>query len=94
MAGPSERGSRTSTSPAPPSLVPASSRPWRCSPTTQAHALLATDTTHLAVDGATGSRLAALAGQQGWQLLTLASIARSATVVGDHQGLGRDRAHR
>jgi DNA invertase Pin-like site-specific DNA recombinase len=60
----------------------------------QAHALLATDTTHLAVDGATGSRLAALAGQQGWQLLTLASIARSATVVGDHQGLGRDRAHR
>jgi hypothetical protein len=60
----------------------------------QADALLATDATHLAVDEAVTSQLAALAGQQGWQLLTVtptptSTVARAATVVGPQPSRGR-----
>jgi DNA invertase Pin-like site-specific DNA recombinase len=45
-----------------------------------ADALLATEQRSLAVDQATGSQLEALAHEQGWQLLTLTTIGRSAPV--------------
>ncbi len=63
----------------------------------QADALLATDTTHLAVDAALTSQLAALASRQGWQLLTLSPTSDAgpvATVVDPGPGRGRGGARR
>ncbi len=62
----------------------------------QADALLATDTAPLAIDGEVSSQLAALADQQGWQLLTVTLIARSAaapaaTLVDRSPSPGRSR---
>jgi len=58
----------------------------------QADALLATEERSLAVDTATGSQLTTLAERQGWQLLSLTAIARSPTLVDDHQGRGHGGA--
>ncbi len=62
----------------------------------QADALLATDATPLAVDAAVTSQLAALAGRQGWQLLTVmptptSTAAPAATVVDRSPGRGPGR---
>jgi DNA invertase Pin-like site-specific DNA recombinase len=63
----------------------------------QANALLATDTTPLAVDPTVTSQLVALAAQQGWQLLTLrptSNAGPAATVVDPSAHLGRGGARR
>lgn len=65
----------------------------------QANALLATDTTHLAVDTAVTSQLAPLAGQQGWQLLTVtpaptSTVAPVATAVDPNRSPRRGGARR
>ena len=62
----------------------------------QADALLATNITHLAVDAAVVSQLAALASRQGWQLLTVTPIrtstaAPAATVVDSSRSRGGAR---
>ena len=60
----------------------------------QADALLATETTPLAVDAAVTSQLVALAGRQGWQLLTLSPTANAgpaATVVDPRRSRGHGR---
>ncbi len=62
----------------------------------RADALFATDATHLAVDAAATNQLAALAGQQGWQLLTVTPTPTSpagavATVVDPSRSRGPGR---
>ncbi len=62
----------------------------------QADALLATDAAPLAVDTAATSQLAALAGQQGWQVLTvtptrITTVAPDGTVVDPSRGRGGAR---
>ena len=65
----------------------------------QADALLATDTTHLAVDAAVTSQLAELADRRGWQLLTVtpaptSTVAPAATVVDPSRSRGLGDARR
>lgn len=95
-AGPWPGGSRTYTTLAHPGLRGA----LALLADHQADALLATNATHLAVDAAVTSQLAALAAQQGWQLLTVTptpastTVAPATTVVDRSRGPGRGGARR